>query len=400
MKKQKNKKIGRPNWFLYGLVFRFLYPIYRRKYGLEIDRAAWQGVTGPALVIAPHTSNKDHWLVGMALYPTRPTFVISEHFMAKPRLRPLLHAAHVVTKKMFCPDVGTIMNILRARREGNVVVLFPEGRLSCHGRTGTVADGTAALARRLGVDVYVVTANGASCTFPKWAKRPRHGKICVTVEKLLDGQDLPAMTEEAIEARMQQVISHDDFAAMAGVPYRAKGMAEGLDGILYRCPACGEEFCLMGEGDHLRCSHCGLDATLDAYYHFTGAPLPDVATWYDWQAAQLDLGQPLTTHARIGAVDKKGNMDPYAGEADITMDADTFTFKGTVFGKDVTFCRKTVDIGGFPVTVGQEFDIYYNNTLYYMYPQPDQRACVKWVAYLDRVMEQARAGLLSGAPHT
>lgn len=389
--KKKQKKIGRINPVLYWFVYHILYPIYRLRYGLTVDRRGIADMKGPALVVAPHTSNKDHWLLGMALYPVRPTFVISEHFMANPKLRPILRLAHIITKKMFCPDVSTIMNVMRAKREGNTVVLFPEGRLACNGRTGRVTDGTALLVKKLGVPVYAVTANGASATFPKWSKKPHRGKIHITTEKLLSPEEITALSLDEIEARIQPAVTHDDMAVMSGIPYKSKAPAEGLDGILYRCPTCKREFSMKTQGRRIFCTECGFSAELDETYRLHGAPFATILGWYDWQAGKIDLEKDvLETDAVIGAVNEKGNMDKNAGRAHIRMDKDTFSFEGEVFGQRVAFVRDTVGIVGFPVAPGAEFDIYHNNILYFMYPQPDSRASVKWVAFLDRAVEESR----------
>ncbi|MBQ8858937.1 MAG: 1-acyl-sn-glycerol-3-phosphate acyltransferase [Clostridia bacterium] len=393
MAKKKQKKIGRINPILYWFVYHVLHPIYRIRYGLTVDNRAIRGVRGPILVIAPHTSNKDHWLVSMGIYPLRPTFVLSEHFVTSPKLRPILRLAHIITKKMFCPDVSTIMNVLRAKREGNNIVLFPEGRLASNGRTGRVADGTATLVKKLGVDVYVVTANGASLTFPKWAKKPHRGKIRVVTERLFTAEETAALSEDELTARMQAVITHDDAAAMDGVRYRSAAPAEGLDGILYRCPECEREFTMQTEGDRIFCTECGFSATLDETFRLHGCRFERILDWYDWQSDLVDpTAERLETDAVIGTADADGNMNKNAGTAHITMDKDTFTFNGTVFGEPLVFARRTAGIVAFPLAVGAEFDVYYNNKLYFIYPQtPDSRAAVKWVAYLDRLTEELRA---------
>lgn len=389
-KNKKNKKIGKPNRLLYWLIYHVLYPRYRRRYGLVMDVDVLREIKGPALVIAPHTSNKDHWLLGLALYPTRPTFVVSEHFAANPKLRPFLRLAHVITKKMFCPDVGTIMNIMRAAREGNTIVLFPEGRLTCNGRTGTLTDGTATLAKKLGFDVYAVTANGASLTFPKWATKPRRGTIRITAEKLMTADEVKSLPLSQIEERMQQAIAHDDAAAMAGVAYRSVAMAEGIDGILYRCPSCQKELTLQVVGHDITCP-CGMHAQLDQRYRMHGVPFHTVLEWYDWQSDLVDPAtEVLEADAVIGAVNEQGNMDENAGRAHVRMDRETFSFEGTVFGEPISFARNTVDITAFPTTVGRHFDVYYNNKLYYIFPQPDTRLSVKWVAYLDRLVAEEK----------
>lgn len=38
-----------------------------------------------------------------------------------------------------------------------------------------------------------------------------------------------------------------------------------------------------------------------------------------------------------------------------------------------------------PASVGSHFDIYYNKIMYNMYPQPDPRVTIQWVAFLDKL---------------
>lgn len=386
-KRSRLKKIGRPNRILAFFLFPVVYLFYRIRYRVKYDTSCLRGIKGPALVIAPHTSNKDHWLIACALYPALPTFVISEHFTRKPFLRLFMRLAHTVTKKMFCADVSTVMNLLRAKREGNVIVLFPEGRLSCNGRAGGLTDGTAALVRKLGLDVYVITANGASLTFPKWAKRSRRGEIRVTAAKLLTAEETAALPLPVLEEKLSAAIAHDDAAVMQGVAYPSSTMAEGLEGILWLCPECRKSFALQTEGDRIGCS-CGYKTRLLPDYRFESGRFPTVLAWYDWQCGELDLTRPLETRARIGTPDAKGYMNSEAGEATVRLDAAYLSLEGVVDGKPLSFSVPTARLGALPATVADHFDVYYANRLYYIYPRPDPRVTVMWVAYLDCLKQQ------------
>lgn len=77
---------------------------------------------------------------------------------------------HVIPKKMFCPDIKTILSIMRAKESGNLIVLFPEGRLTCFGHSLQVTDGTADLVKKLAVPVYMISEDGAYKSFPKWGQ--------------------------------------------------------------------------------------------------------------------------------------------------------------------------------------------------------------------------------------
>ena len=96
---------------------------------------------------------------------------------------------------------------------------------------------------------------------------------------------------------------------------------------------------------------------------------------------------------RIVGVD----MNENAGEGEATLSRREFRFVGTVGGEPLDFSIPTEAIGGLPITVGKHFDVYYNNRLYYVYPEPDNRLSVKWVAYFDKLLLARSAALTEGA---
>ena len=147
---------------------------------------------------------------------------------------------------------------------------------------------------------------------------------------------------------------------------------------------------MQAAGDSISCT-CGMHATLDQHYRLHGVPFHTVLQWYDWQAAAMDLqNDVLEADAIIGAVNEQGDMDEQAGQAHVRMDREQFTLSGTVFGQPISVNRRTADIVAFPTTVGRHFDIYHNNKLYYIFPQPDTRISVKWVAYMDRLVAEEK----------
>ena len=152
-KKKSKKRIGKVNPIFYAGLYAF-FKLKYRKYNITYDKDIVKDIKGPAIVVATHTCDQDHILSALTLYPVRPNYIVSEHFMRIPSSARLLKFMHVITKKMFTPDVSTIMNVLRAKGEDAVIVIFPEGRLSCYGRTLPVADGTAELIKKLGVPLY------------------------------------------------------------------------------------------------------------------------------------------------------------------------------------------------------------------------------------------------------
>ena len=389
--KTTKKVIKKPNPFLYYLASLIIAPYLKFRLHTTYDRSGIRDIETPSIVVCPHVSNIDFLLVAVALFPHRPTFVVSQHFMAKPKIRRLLEIMHVIPKKMFCPDVKTILNIMRAKESGNIIVIFPEGRLSCFGHSLQVTDGTAELIKKLGVSVYTICENGAYKTLPKWGKAgARPGRIEVTSAKLIDSSDLAAMTIDEINAVLDQAILHDEDAILADVTYKCKAPALGLDGILYKCPECLSEFETVSDDHSITCRRCGFSARLDEKYRLNGGPFERINDWFFWQENLIDLDTPLETDCLVGTTDSDGYMDMKAGQGHITMDRENIRFTGTCCGEPLEFTESTSVIKGFPASVGNHFDIYHKKQLYYIKPQPDSRMTIKWVAYLDKLTKEQK----------
>ncbi len=402
--KKKPKKIGKPFALLYHPAFLLVSLYYRLRYRVHIDNSALDPTPGPAIVLATHTSNKDHFLTAMALYPRRVTFVMSQHFFEKQALRPILKLMRAIPKKMFCPDANSVLSMMRAIREGNTLVLFPEGRLTCNGKSCPITPGTADLVRKLGVPVYAITAEGAGKTFPKWAKRPRIGRIDVRLRKLWNGPELRGMELGEVEQAIADAIAHNAWESLPNVKFRSRKPAKGLDSILWRCPLCGAEHTLVCEKDTVTCTHCMHEARVDAHGQISGfSDIKTVSDWYEHNAKTLDLDFPLETRCsvRIAPVDpakkkelrekkKNGAKITNTGDGKISLSRDGIVFDGIVNGEGVHFSLLGRDCPGAPpITPAHHFDVYSGGVLYFITPEPDPRDAVKFVAYMDRLHENS-----------
>ena len=392
MNKKSKKSIGKANPIIFGAAYAIMKPKYVKKYHVSFDNDIVKSIKGPAIVVATHTSDVDHILSALTLYPIRPTYIVSEHFMHNPSTAGLLKLMHVIPKKMFTPDVSTIINILRAKKENAVIVIFAEGRLSCYGHTLPIADGTAELIKKLGVNLYSWKAEGAYLTFPKWRDKgdDRIGKINASVKLLLSADEVAEKTVDEIRDITADAIFNDDELAMEGVEYKCDDIARGVDRILFKCPKCKREGTITAGNCHIKCD-CGLDATLDSFYKLHDAPFDRVNEWFDWQQSSIDTEhEQMVTRARLGCCKDDGFMDSEAGEGEVYLDKDTFKLSGTLHGEKIEFSMKPEQITAFPVTPGEHIDIYHKGRLIYIYPENPQMT-VKWVCFLDHLMENKKA---------
>ncbi len=396
-KKKKAQKIGKPFALLYHPAFLFVSLYYRLRYRVHIYNSELKSMPkGGCVVLATHTSNKDHILTAMALYPRRVTFVMSEHFFANKLLRPILKIMNAIPKKMFCPDTRSVLSMIRAIREGNTLLLFPEGRLTCYGKSLPITPGTAELVHNLGVPVYTITAEGAGKTFPKWAKKPRIGRIDVHLHKLFDGPELKEMLLDDIEAKIADAISHNAWESLPDANFKTRDAAAGLEGILWRCPECGAEHSLICMENKIVCVKCKLSATVDVHGQITGVRgIKTVADWFEHNANTLDLAAPLTSECIVGKTDgdpkKDGVMRRGVGKGTMTLSSEGFTFDGEINGEETHISLLGKDCpGALPISVGDHFDVYFGGKLHFFTPLPDPRDTVKFVAFKDKLNEYSK----------
>ena len=210
-------------WFFISVVARIL---LKFKLRTEYDRTGFEDLMrngGPALVVSSHISNLDFLFSGVFLYPNIVAFVGSHHFTTNKITNFFIKISHAIPKKMFCADVSTIISIMRARDAGRIIVIYPEGRLTCSGHSVQVTEGTAELVKKLGIDVYYLHQDGAYKSVPKWAGlKFRTGKVLVHGGKLFTKEEIKDLSIDEIKAGLAKAIYHDEDKLLTDVSYRSK----------------------------------------------------------------------------------------------------------------------------------------------------------------------------------
>jgi 1-acyl-sn-glycerol-3-phosphate acyltransferase len=111
---------------------------------------------GPVLICPNHLSDCDP----LAIYVTCPRrdiyFIAKEDLFHEPVLGPAIRAFGAIPIKRDSPDRSAIRAAESVLRSGNVLVLFPEGRLSESGYLGLIQPGAAMIALRTGAPIVPV----------------------------------------------------------------------------------------------------------------------------------------------------------------------------------------------------------------------------------------------------
>ncbi len=256
------------------------------------------GVDGSAIVIANHTTDFDALFVALS-FPKQMYYVASEHIFRAPFLRAFFDCMLApIPKRKGGADVATAMQMVRRLRAGHNVMLFAEGNKSFDGMPCPVHPATGGMVRASGATLVTYRLTGGYFTHPRWARTLRRGSMAGTPVGVYAPAMLAAMTDAQVNRLIAEDIAEDAYARQQAenIPYRGKRLAEGIENVLYLCPACGALGRIRGQGDAFACD-CGLRGQYlpTGYLHGDALPFDTLKSWCAWQ--REELGRRLAADA-------------------------------------------------------------------------------------------------------
>ncbi len=159
-------------WLIFRSAFRSLF-------GLRVRGADRLIEDGPVLVVANHQSFLDPPLVG-TLYRTE------MHFLARKTLfrgffKWLYAQWNSIPVDQEKPDMSSLKTIIRRLKDGNRVLVFPEGARTMDGSLGSAQPGVGLIAVKAGVPIQPVRIRGARRALPRGSAWIRLARIEVHV---------------------------------------------------------------------------------------------------------------------------------------------------------------------------------------------------------------------------
>ena len=118
----------------YILVGALSWPVVHGLYRLDARGLENIPAGGGFVLAANHWSMFDPWPLAMPLWPGRPVRYMTKSELYNPVLKPLLNAAGGFPVERGTGDVGAIKRGAGLAREGEIVVMFPEGTRRMKGR--------------------------------------------------------------------------------------------------------------------------------------------------------------------------------------------------------------------------------------------------------------------------
>jgi 1-acyl-sn-glycerol-3-phosphate acyltransferase len=193
---------------LYRVVAFFSRPVLHGLFRLRVQGVENVPETGGYVLACNHLSNFDPWPLGMPLYPERWL-----RFMAKVELywwpaTYILDAAGAFPVNRGRADVKAIQTATRLAREGNVVVMFPEGTRRRKGlvkkHQARARSGAARIALEAGVPLVPAALAGTDRLLALGPLRVAFGAP-IEVEDLLATADMRRASQEATDRLMARI---------------------------------------------------------------------------------------------------------------------------------------------------------------------------------------------------
>ncbi|MFQ5505796.1 MAG: lysophospholipid acyltransferase family protein [Planctomycetota bacterium] len=165
----------------------FLRALGRLYFGFRVDGHV--PAAGPVILAANHASFLDPLILGSSSR-RRVRFVSTDLYNHNPFLHWFLrwNGAIFVREEGF--NRNTILQVVEALKEGEVVGIFPEGSISTDGKLNSVAPGTLILARRSGAPIVPVAIRGSHAALRRGSWFPKPATIHVRIGAPLYLEDL------------------------------------------------------------------------------------------------------------------------------------------------------------------------------------------------------------------
>ena len=277
--------------FLYRLaaiIIRFLLKVLLG-FKLNIDETVqgWKKEKRAFVILCAHPSELDATVLLSAAFPNKARFVTGAQQLYKGLQGKILRLLKIIPKRQFMADITAVKEMMKAVKEGYILGMMPEGRLSLDGTDNPIDISTAKLIKKLGVPVAFLIPRG---TF--WVKPSYYwstlilGKISADMFCLFTEEDLKNLSSEDILAKLNEACTYNESEALrgSGKTYgrKNKPYMEKVSNLFYRCPSCGEFYTVSDNGRKIHCSSCGLDMNIthEMFFECEDKSLPDnVAAW-------------------------------------------------------------------------------------------------------------------------
>jgi hypothetical protein len=241
----------------------------------------------PFIVVSNHGNFFDPWILGRFQRRALRIMMNDDGFRSGALTRWYLGEIGAFAKKKGAHDLAATKKTLGFLKNGEPVLIFPEGQATWDGATQPIYGGIERLVQRARVPLVILRMRGNFLTRPWWAERSRRGRIELR-RTVLPAARLKELAPAEVLDEIRRGIAHNDILDEGNrrVPFSGSRLTAGLGRLVWRCPGCEAEGALAMDDDAIRCRACGGRWRLDAHCRLwepggAPAPSPDLHAWVE-----------------------------------------------------------------------------------------------------------------------
>lgn len=247
------------------------------------------GKREPCLYLMNHSGFIDLKIAAHILYPAPFQIVCTQDgFVGKLWL---MRQLGCIPKKKFVPEYSLIRDMRYAFQKLHTsVLMYPEASYSFDGTATPLPDSLGQCLKLLSVPVVMIRTEGAFAHDPLYnGLQKRRVNVSAEMKYLLSPEEIAQRSADELNEILRREFDVDYFRwqkenrVSVAEPFRA----DHLHRVLYKCPVCGREDAMHGEGTRLSCGACGSEWELNEFGELrslTGAESPThIPDWYAWE---------------------------------------------------------------------------------------------------------------------
>jgi len=396
----------RTKWYLRPLTYILSAPdVFKHR--TKITKTRTEGLKPPYLMLCNHNSFLDFKVLTKAIFPSRANYVVAiDGFIGREKL---LRNVGCICKRKFTNDIVLVKQLKQVLKNGDIAVVYPEARYSLCGTTAVLPESLGKLCKAMKVPVVTFICHGNHVTSPFWNLHDRGIKPTEAEMTLLfTPEELAGMSVEEINKKLVDAFQYDDYRWQKerGLRTKYKKRAEGLQKVLYQCPACKTEFRMETEGTQLRCKACGKTWVLNELNELTAedgqTEFSHIPDWYEWERsnvrAEVEAGTYTSGELDVH-VDSLPNAKGYVrlGNGKMVHDEKGFRVWGTD-DQGMAFSMEIPAATQYSVHIEYEYlgkygDCVDLNTLqdtWYVYPHGNDFAVTKMALATEELYQKIR----------
>jgi len=353
----------------------FLRPALFLLFRFRFDRKTSKGIKRPCLILANHQTGFDQFAVSLG-FGFGINYVATDTIFRHGLLSKIMVAlTRPIPFSKGSSDLIALKSMMAVIKSGGCVGMFPSGNRSFYGDECKIVPGIGRLAKKFGVPLVLVQIRGGFNTRARWHAGRSIGKTAAFVSRIVQPDELAAMTGAEVDEAIRREIGFDEFEwnKAAQIAFRGRRKAEYLESVLFFCPQCKSmnesgKGGLRSSGNEFSCLDCGASVAINATGFFekirSAESIPE--TILEWGRMQIDhiKGFDFSGFAERPAFSDEGivfssaeraKREHFLGKGAIGLYADRLR----VCGRDFPFAEITTAIQGVrKMTIYRKDEVY------------------------------------------